>query len=103
MPAPLIGYVRWSSGQQREGVDVVWTYDGELTAIDSRELTDVQSLGRGHDGRVDGAERQVAVPGDQFSDAQPIGGTTGSTLNAPSARSPRKRTSGSGPRRVPSR
>ena len=70
-------YARWSLRHQREGVDVAETYDGEVAAIDGRDLTDVQSLGRGHDGCVDGAERQVAVPGDQFSDAQPIGGNHG--------------------------
>jgi len=59
---------------QREGLHVVGAH-GEVPAVDGCNLSYAQSLGRGHDGCVDGAERQVAVPSDEFSDAHPISGS----------------------------
>lgn len=48
---------------------------GEVDAVDGGNLSDAQSLGCGYDGCVDGAERQVAISNDEFSNAQPIGGS----------------------------
>lgn len=53
----------------------MWPDDGEVAAVDGGNLSYAQSLGCGHDRCIDGAERQVAVPGDEFSNAEPIGGS----------------------------
>lgn len=48
------------------------THGGEVTTVDGRNLADAQPFCRGHYGSVYGAERQVSVPRDKFSDPQPI-------------------------------
>lgn len=51
---------------------MAWTDDGEVTAVDGRDLTDAQPFCCGHHGGVYGAKRQASVPRDKFSDTQPI-------------------------------
>lgn len=96
---------RWTlklaSRHQREGVDVVWPDDGEV-AVNGCNLSYAQSFGRGHNGCVDGAEREVAVPSDEFSDAQPIGGSYRLDAEGAICQVPEEAHLGSVPRRVPS-
>jgi hypothetical protein len=60
------------SGQQGQRFDVSWPYDAEVAAIDGGDVGDPESLGGGDRRRVDGAEREIAVEGDQLSDAEPV-------------------------------
>lgn len=48
------------------------TDDGEVTAVDGRDLTDAQPFCCGHHGGVDGAKWQVSVARNKLSDPQPI-------------------------------
>jgi hypothetical protein len=50
------------------------TDDGEVTAVDGRDLTDAQPFCCGHHGSVYGAKWQVSVSGNKLSDPQPISG-----------------------------
>lgn len=50
------------------------TDDGEVTAVDGRDLTDTQPFCCGHHGGVYGAKWQVSVSGNKFRDPQPISG-----------------------------
>ncbi len=82
---------------------MVWAYHREVAAVECRDVGDVQAFGCGDDRGVHCAQGQVAITRDEFGDAQPVLAATGSMVNAPPARSPRNRTSGSVPRRVASR
>lgn len=57
------------SRQQREGVDVLGSHDGEVAAVDGGELAYAQSLGCGDDRCIDGAKRKVAVACNELGDA----------------------------------
>jgi hypothetical protein len=43
-----------------------------MTVIDRGDLADAEPLGGGDDSCVDGAERKVAIDGDEFGDPQPV-------------------------------
>lgn len=60
------------SRQEREGLDVARTDDGEVTVVDGRDLIDAQPFCCGHHGGVYSAKRQASVPRNKFSDPQPI-------------------------------
>lgn len=48
-------------------------HDGEVTAVQRSDLSDLEPFGRSDNGCVDGAERQVVIVGNQLGDAQQIG------------------------------
>ena len=43
--------------------------DGEVPPVECGDFGDGETLCSGHDRGVDGAERKIAVAGDEFSDA----------------------------------
>lgn len=51
--------------------------DAEVASIEGRDLGAAKAFGGGYDGGVDGAEREVAVAGDEFGDPQRVGGVEG--------------------------
>lgn len=53
-------------------MDVARPYDAEVPSIERRDLGNLEPLGGRHDGRIDCAEREIAVSGGQLSHAQPI-------------------------------
>ena len=55
-----------------EGLDMARPDYAEVTAVNSGDLTDAQPLCGGHHRGVYGAERQIPVPRNKFSDPQPI-------------------------------
>lgn len=61
-----------NSWKKSEGLDVARTDDGEVPAVYGRDVTDAQPFCCGHHRGVDGAQRQVSVPCNKFSDPQPI-------------------------------
>jgi len=46
--------------------------DGEVMAVDGRDLIDAQPFRCGHHGGIYGAKRQVSVPRNKLGDPQPI-------------------------------
>jgi hypothetical protein len=68
---------------QFETVDVAWSHDAEVAAIESGNGPEVEPLGGSHHGGVDGAERQVGVLGHEFGDPQPVGGLDGQRRQRP--------------------
>ncbi len=46
--------------------------DGEVTAVDGRDLVDAQPFCCGDNGGVYGTKRQVSLPSNKFGDPQPI-------------------------------
>jgi hypothetical protein len=60
------------SREKREGADVIRAYDCKVAPVDRRDLGQAQAFSRRDDGSVNGAQWQVTVPGNQFSDPQPV-------------------------------
>jgi hypothetical protein len=54
--------------------DVVRANDGEVAVVDSRDVGDVQTFGRGDDRGIYRAQGQAAVARDEFGDTQPVAG-----------------------------
>lgn len=48
--------------------------NGEVTAVQGRDHTDLQSFSNGDNRGIDGSETEVGVPLDQFGDPTPIFG-----------------------------
>ena len=46
--------------------------DGEVPAVECGDLGGSEAFGRCHDRTVDGPQRQVPIPTDQFGDAEPV-------------------------------
>lgn len=61
-----------ASGKQPERLDVPGADRGEMAAVDRGDLGDVEPLGGGDHGRVDGSESEVAVGGDELGDPEPV-------------------------------
>ena len=47
-------------------------HDREVSSVDGRDRRKAQAFSRRDDGRVDRAQWQIAVPGDEFGDPQPV-------------------------------
>jgi hypothetical protein len=47
-------------------------HDGEVTAVQRRDFSDLEAFGRSDNGCIDGAERQVVILGNQLGDAQQV-------------------------------
>lgn len=62
-----------SSGNDLESVDVARSDDAEVTPVDRRDRSYVETFGRRDDRGVDGSEREVAVLPDELGDAEPVG------------------------------
>jgi hypothetical protein len=62
------------SRQQLEGDLVSWPDDAEMATIEGRDFGGVEPLRRSDHRGVDGAERQVAVFGDELGDADRVAG-----------------------------
>ena len=63
--------------EHRERIHVSRLHDAEVASVDGRDVGDVAALGGGDHRRVDGAEREVAIVGDEFGDSQPVSGGHG--------------------------
>lgn len=63
-------------GRSREECEFaeVGSHDGEVSSVERGDLGGPQPLGGADHRRVDGAEREVAVPADELGDAHPVGG-----------------------------
>jgi len=70
----LFGSGSLSSGQESESLDMLGTDDGEVTAVQRRNLVDLQAFGSRDHGSVDAAEREVAVGAHELGDPQPFVG-----------------------------
>jgi hypothetical protein len=57
------------SREERERVDVPGPHDAEVAVVDRGYLGDPEPFGGGNDRRIDGAEREVPIDGDEFRDA----------------------------------
>jgi hypothetical protein len=72
------------SSRQQLGCDLVpWADDAEVAAIKRRPFGGVEALGGGDHRGVNGAERQVAVLGDELCDADGIAGVQWRLTQAP--------------------
>ena len=49
-----------------------WPHHSEVAAIEGRDFPHVETLGRGHDGRVHSPKRQVSVGRNEFGDPEPV-------------------------------
>ncbi len=52
-------------------------HDSEVAVVEGGDVDDPPAFGSGDDGRVDAAERQVVVAGDEFGDPDQVGGMDG--------------------------
>lgn len=62
------------SGHERERGHVTWANDVEVTAVEGGDVFDAETLGRGDDRRIDRAEREIAIRGDELGHSQPVAG-----------------------------
>lgn len=63
-------------------------HHAEVASVDGRDLLDAETFGSGHDGGVDGTQRQVPVARDQFGNAQPVRCSNGLDGERPSCQVP---------------
>jgi hypothetical protein len=45
------------------------SHNVEVATVEGGDVGDSEAFGGGDDGRVDGAEREVSVPGNEFGDS----------------------------------
>lgn len=59
---------RSGSGENLKRSYVFRTDDGEMPSVERRDVSEAESLGKRHDGCIDGPEGKIAIPGDQLRD-----------------------------------
>ncbi len=72
--APALLSRLMSSREEREDVDVPRSDHAEMPSVDRRDLGEAEAFGDGHDGGVDGTQRQVGVAEDEFGGPAPVPG-----------------------------